>query len=84
MTIRIIQLGKNGITENFIGSLQNQFKSCKTLKISVLRSCCRDRDELKKIAEEILEKLGQNFRLKIIGYTIILKKRKNILKKNNP
>ena len=84
MTIRIIQLGKNGITENFIGNLQNQFKSCKTLKISVLKSCCRDRDELKKIAEEILEKLGQNFRLKIIGYTLIFKKRKNILKKKNP
>jgi len=72
--IRQIQLGKNGITENFIGSLKHQFDKCKNVKISVLRSCCRDKKELKVIGEEIITKLGNNYTAKTIGYTIIVKK----------
>jgi RNA-binding protein YhbY len=72
--IRQIQLGKNGLTDSFIGNLKHHFDTCKNVKISVLRSCCRDREELKKIADEILEKLGKTYTVKIIGYTIIVKK----------
>ncbi|MCX6750795.1 MAG: hypothetical protein NTZ83_05030 [Candidatus Pacearchaeota archaeon] len=39
-----------------------------------MRSCCRDREELKKINEEILEKIGKNYTSRIIGYTIVVKK----------
>jgi RNA-binding protein YhbY len=73
-TIRQIQLGKNGLTEGFIGNLKHHFDNCKNLKISVLKSCCRDKEELKKIADEILEKMGKTYTTKIIGYTIIVKK----------
>ena len=73
-TIRQIQLGKNGLTENFIGNIKHQFDNCKNLKISVLKSCCREKEELKKISEEILDKLGKTYTAKIIGYTIIVKK----------
>jgi len=73
-TIRQIQLGKNGLTENFICNLKHHFDICKNIKISVLRSCCRDREELKKISNEILEKLGKTYTARIIGYTIIVKK----------
>lgn len=73
-TIRQIQLGKNGLTEGFICNLKHHFDNCKNIKISVLRSCCRDKEELKKIAEEILEKMGKTYTAKIIGYTIIVKK----------
>lgn len=73
-TIRQIQLGKNGLTESFIGNIKHQFDNCKNLKISVLKSCCRDKEELKKISEEILDKLGKTYTAKIIGYTIIVKK----------
>ncbi|MFH1503695.1 MAG: YhbY family RNA-binding protein [Candidatus Diapherotrites archaeon] len=73
-TIRQIQLGKNGLTENFISNLKHHFDNCKNIKISVLKSCCRDREELKKISEEILNKLGKTYTVKIIGYTIIVKK----------
>lgn len=72
--IREIQLGKNGITENFISGLKSQFKSCNNVRISVLRSFCRDKEELKKISEEILEKLGKNYTARVIGYKIALKK----------
>jgi RNA-binding protein YhbY len=73
-TIRQIQLGKNGLTENFICNLKHHFDTCKNIKISVLKSCCRDREELKKISDEILEKLGKTYTTRIIGYTIIVKK----------
>jgi RNA-binding protein YhbY len=72
--IRQMQLGKNGLTEGFICNLKHHFDKCKNIKISVLRSCCRDREELKKISEEILEKMGKTYTAKIIGYTIIVKK----------
>jgi len=73
-TIRQIQLGKKGLTEDFICNLKHHFDKCRNIKISVLRNCCRDKEELKKINEEILEKLGKNYNSRIIGYTIIVKK----------
>jgi RNA-binding protein YhbY len=73
-TIRQMQLGKNGLTEGFMCNLKHHFDSTKNVKISVLKSCCRDREELKKINEEILEKLGKNYNSRIIGYTIVVKK----------
>jgi RNA-binding protein YhbY len=73
-TIRQMQLGKNGLTENFICNLKHQFDTCKNVKISVLKSCCRDRVELKKLSEEILEKMGKTYTLRVIGYTIVIKK----------
>lgn len=69
-----IQLGKQGLTENFIMTLKNHFKKFDNVKVSVLRSCCRDKKELKKISEEILEKLGNHYTSRIIGYTISVKR----------
>jgi len=69
-----IQLGKNGLTDNFIITLKNHFKKHDNVKISVLKSCCRDKDELKKMSKDILNKLGENYTAKTIGYTIAIKK----------
>jgi len=72
--IREIQLGKNGLTEGFTESLKNHFNKTQNIKISVLRSCCRDKKELEEIKNKILESLGKNYTARIIGYTIALKK----------
>lgn len=69
-----IQLGKQGLTDNFIGSLKDHFANHRIVKVSVLRSCCRNKKELKEINEVILKKLGKNFTSKMIGYTIVFKK----------
>ena len=69
-----LQIGKNGITENFIETLKSYFKKHDNIKISVLKSFGRDKKELKKVVETILEKLGKNYTAKTIGYTIALKK----------
>ncbi|MGD9276706.1 MAG: YhbY family RNA-binding protein [Candidatus Pacearchaeota archaeon] len=73
-TILNIQLGKNGITENFINTLKLNFKNHRNIKISVLANLTRDKKEIKKLSEEILEKLGKNFTTRIIGFTIVVKK----------
>ena len=74
MLIRQMQLGKSGITENFMNSLKNQFKNSQVMKISVVKSATRDRGEIIKIKDELLENLGKNFTGRIIGFTIILRK----------
>lgn len=75
------QIGKNGITDNFIYTLENNFKDHKTVRISVLKSARGEGAESKKIvkncAEELLNKLQGNYNSKIIGFTIIMKKMKN-------
>ncbi len=73
-SLATIQLGKNRITDNFIETLKNYFKKHDNVKVSVLKSCCRDRAEIKKMAEEILSRLGKNYTAKTIGFTIALKK----------
>lgn len=73
-TIKQIQLGKNGLTENFIETLKTYFKNCKNVRISMLKSSTRDKKEAREISEKILEKLGKNYTAKTIGFTIVLKK----------
>lgn len=69
-----IQLGKSGVTENFIETLKTHFKKHQNVKVSILKSACRDRDELKEINEKILEGLGAKYTSKVIGYTLVIKK----------
>ena len=69
-----IQIGKNGITENFFSTLEGYFKLHKNVKVIVLKSAREDKEATKKYAEKILEKLGKNYTARIIGHTIALKK----------
>jgi RNA-binding protein YhbY len=72
--IKEIQLGKNGLTQNFLEGLKKRFNKASNIKISVLSSACRDKKELKEISNKILDYLGKNYTAKAIGYTINLKK----------
>lgn len=74
MPIRQLQLGKKGLTKEFLETLKKHFEKAKMLKISVLKSCCRDKQELKKIEKNLLKNLGENYRSRIVGYTINIKK----------
>jgi len=69
------QLGKNGLTQGVIDSLLLIFKNHKTIRISVLKSATRDREEIKSITEEILVRLPFKCNYRIIGFTIILFKK---------
>lgn len=69
-----MQLGKNGITENFIETLKGSFQKHDMIRLSVLKSARENREDMKKHADKILEKLGEKYTAKIIGFKIILKK----------
>ena len=74
MTIGLSQLGKNGITEGFINSLQNDFKKHVSIRISVLKGAGRERGKVKKYSEEILDKLGKNYTSRVVGFSIFIKR----------
>lgn len=69
-----IQLGKQGISNNFIDSLKNHFKNYQNVKVSVLKSAGHDKSKVKEYSKQILEKLGKNYTARIVGFTIVLKK----------
>ncbi len=74
MTKIEMQLGKLGLTENFILTLKKHFEKHKNIRISVLKSAGHDKEKIKEYSNEILEKLGKNYTSKLIGFKIILKK----------
>ncbi|MEX0920942.1 MAG: YhbY family RNA-binding protein [Candidatus Pacearchaeota archaeon] len=78
-----VQLGKKGITDNFIETLRNHFKKKENVKISVLKNLGRDKKDMKKIKEDILKKLGENYIGKIIGFSIFLKKWRKPVRNNS-
>ena len=67
-----IQLGKAGVTENFLTTLNSHFKKHRDVKISVLSSA--GRENLKKYEQQILKFLGPNFTTRTLGFTIAIKK----------
>ena len=74
MPLSKIQLGKSGITENFIATLKTHFKKHSNVKVSVLKSAREAKDSTKKYSEEILEKVGTNYSARVVGFIINLKR----------
>jgi RNA-binding protein YhbY len=69
-----LNLGKKGLTPEFIENLKKLFVTAEHVRVSMLKSSTRDKGEAKKWAEEIVSQLGKNFTYNIIGYTLILRK----------
>ncbi len=68
------QIGKNGLTDNFIATLAKAFKNRKVLKVQILSSATEERANIKDIAAEMSKRLGGNYKCKIIGFTIIVRR----------
>lgn len=73
-----MNLGKNGLTAGSMEMIQNAFKKHKQIRITVLKSFTRDREKIKETGNSIISNLGKNYRLRIIGFTIILNRKKQI------
>jgi len=71
-----IQLGKKGLTSEFLEDLKKRFEKYqnKSIKIHVLKSARESKQDVKQYAEEIIGFLGDKFTYKIIGFSIFLKK----------
>ena len=69
-----IPLGKNGLTEGFTEVIKNAFKNHGDVKISLLKSSTRKREEAEEIAKKICKALGKHYTYNLLGFTIFLKK----------
>ena len=74
MTQGQVQLGKQGITENFIITLKHHFNRHDNVKVHVLKSAGHNKEDIKKYAKNIVEKLGKRYSAKTIGFSIFIKK----------
>ena len=72
--IKRLQLGKGGLSDSFVSQVKFIFEKEKVLKISILRSCCRDKKEAEGIGEELVSRLGGKFGFKLVGYVLTVVK----------
>ena len=71
------QIGKNGLTKDFIQHLVIPFKTHRVIKVQLLPSASKDRARMKEVAQEIISGLPGKYNYRVIGFTIILMKRAN-------
>ncbi len=64
----IVQVGKQGLTENVMFSLNEALEARELVKIKVLKNCM---EETKDVAEEITEKSAANL-VQVVGRNIVL------------
>lgn len=68
------QIGKNKITEGLIENLKKTFEKNKIVKINYLKSSERTHGSVDKDAKKIAQKLGRNYIIKRIGFTLVIRK----------
>ncbi len=68
-----VQLGKNGITENFISTLKSHFQKHSNVHISILPSA-RNEKKAKDYEKEILDILGSNYSARTLGFVVKVKR----------
>jgi len=71
-----MQLGKKGLTPEFLEDIKNRFDKTKitNMKVYVLKSARESKDDVKKYSEEIKNYLGNKFTTRTIGFSIFIKK----------
>ena len=72
--IKRLQLGKGGLSSGFIEQIKGIFLHEKVLKITILKSFCRDKKEARKIGEELVSIMGPKFGYKLVGYVLTIMK----------
>lgn len=72
------QIGKQGLTSGMIDLIENMFQNHELVKVAVLKTCTRDRDEIKKLAQdlcnELIKRFKKEFNFRIVGFTIFMRK----------
>ncbi|MBS3100177.1 YhbY family RNA-binding protein [Candidatus Pacearchaeota archaeon] len=72
--ITTVQIGKNGISESLLNTIENNFKTHQNVKVVFLKNFSRDRKKIKEGAEEIVAHLGKNYSYRVLGFTVFIKK----------
>jgi len=68
--IKKLQLGKEGLSPGFVEQVRGIFEKEKILKISILKSACRDKKGAEKIGDELIRALGVKYGYKLVGYVL--------------
>jgi len=74
--IKQLQIGKNKLTQALIDQAKKMFEKEKAIKVVLLQSATRDKKEAKEMAEKLIAGLGEHFQYTLIGYTLIVKKKR--------
>ena len=75
--IKQLQMGKAGLSDAFVEQVRAVFENETLVKISILKSACRDKSEAKKIGEDLVLRLGKKYGFKLVGYVLtVIKFRK--------
>jgi len=69
-----MQIGKKGLTPEFMADLKKHFEKVENVRVSLLKASGRDRESTKEIRDQIIEELGPKYTAKIIGFTLAIKK----------
>ena len=73
-----VQIGKNGLSKGVIENIAKGFKTRDLIRINVLKSFSRNKEEIKKIAEmlqqDVSRIIGKKCVTRVVGFTIIMKK----------
>jgi len=72
--VKRFQMGKNGLSDEFVEQIRSAFKGEEVVKISILRSACRDKKDAKKIADDLVDMLGKKFIYKMVGYVLTVRR----------
>lgn len=80
--VKKLQLGKKGLTPEFMAQVKSFFETERMIKVDILKSACRNRDEAREIGKKIVEELGPKFGFKLLGYVLTIIQFRNE-KKNN-
>ncbi|MFA4960585.1 MAG: YhbY family RNA-binding protein [Candidatus Pacearchaeota archaeon] len=78
--IKRLQLGKNGLSHEFIGQVRKVFEDEQILKISILKSACRNKKDAEKIGEDLVDALGKNYIYRLVGYVLTINKFKRAIR----
>ncbi|MBU3924141.1 MAG: YhbY family RNA-binding protein [Nanoarchaeota archaeon] len=70
--IKKLQIGKSGLSEAFVEQVKSIFEGEKVLKVSILKSACRDKKDAEKIGEDLVARLGERYGFKLVGYVLTL------------
>jgi RNA-binding protein YhbY len=72
--IKKLQIGKKGLTSEFIEQIKSFFQTQTLVKVIILKSACRNKEEAKEIGEKLIESLGKQYTYTLIGYVLTVRK----------
>ena len=72
--VKRLQMGKNGLSPAFVEQVRGVFENENSVKISILKSACRDKKDAEKIGTDLVDALGKNFIYRLVGYVLTVRK----------